>query len=192
MYHEETVNSLTQDDILFAVNKLRESPYYGYDFNYSTLLGAITRNSSGHIVAARSALHHYITVVDLDNLASLGSDDAGTDPDATLDDVNYQWQSAVIDTSLKQDRESENQGVHVRVRMTRSFTDVSSSAIFFDMKRVAVCIIIMYMYTSVMLGRMDIIEQRFYLTAAGIASIALGMLVSIGITSAMGLSLIHI
>ena len=186
MYHEETVNSLTQDDILFAVNNLRESPYYGYDFNYSTLLGAITRNSSGHIVAARSALHHYITVVDLNNLASLGIDDAGTDPDATLDGVNYEWQSAVIDTSLKQDRESENRGVHVRVRMTRSFTDVSSSAIFFDMKRVAVCIIIMYMYTSVMLGRMDIIEQRFYLTAAGIASIALGMLVSIGITSAMG------
>ena len=37
-----------------------------------------------------------------------------------------------------------------------------------------------------MLGRMDIIEQRFYLTAAGIVSIALGMLVSIGITAAVG------
>ena len=193
MYHEETINSLTQDDILFAVNNLKESPYYGYDYDYSDLLGAIQRNSSGHIVAANSALHHYVTVVNLTkasevDLESLGIKDAGTDPDAKLDEVNYLWQKAVIDAVLEQDTLSNKNGVHVRVRMTRSFTDVSSDAIFFDMIRVAVCIIIMYIYTSVMLGRMDIIEQRFYLTAAGIVSIALGMLVSIGITAALGYS----
>ena len=191
MYHEETINRLTQEDILFAINKLKESPYYGYDYNYTDLLGDIKRNSSGHVISASSALHHYITVVNLTkasevDLESLGIKDAGTDPDAKLDEVNYIWQKEVIDTALEHESLNQNNGIHLNIRMTRSFTDVSSNAIFFDMIRVAVCIIIMYMYTSIMLGRMDIVEQRFYLTAAGIVSIALGMLISIGITAAFG------
>ena len=191
MYHEETINRLTQEDILFAINKLKESPFYGYDYNYTDLLGDIIRNSSGHVIAASSALHHYVTVVNLTkasevDLESLGIKDAGTDPDAKLDEVNYIWQKEVIDMAIHHDLSSEANAMTLNVRMTRSFTDVSSSAIFFDMIRVAVCIIIMYLYTSIMLGRMDIIEQRFYLTAAGIVSIALGMLISIGISAALG------
>ena len=191
MYHEETINRLTQEDILFAINKLKESPYYGYDYNYTDLLGDIKRNSSGHVISASSALHHYITVVNLTkasevDLESLGIKDAGTDADAKLDEANYIWQKEVIDTALKHESSSQSNGIHLNIRMTRSFSDVSSSAIFFDLLRVGVCIVIMYMYTSIMLGRMDIVEQRFYLTAAGIVSIALGMLISIGITAALG------
>ena len=113
------------------------------------MLGDIKRNTSGHIISASSALHHYITVVNLTkasevDLESLGIKDAGTDPDAKLDEVNYIWQKEVIDTALELESLNENNGMHLNIRMTRSFTDVSSSAIFFDMIRVAVCIIIMY------------------------------------------------
>jgi hypothetical protein len=104
MYDESTINRLTQDDILFAINKLERSPYYGYSFNYDTLLGSIKRNESGHIVSARSAMHHLVTTVDLDNLSSLGLADAGTEPAAELDDANYQWQWEVINTILEEDK----------------------------------------------------------------------------------------
>ena len=187
MYDESTINRLTQEDILFAINKLERSPYFGYSFNYDTLLGSIKRNESGHIVSARSAMHHLVTTVDLDNLSSLGLADAGTEPAAELDDANYQWQWEVINTILEEDKKSQKDvGMNVRVRMTRSYTDVSSAVVFLDMKMVLFCVVIMFIYTSFMLGRFDIVQQRIYLTAAGLISVLLGIVIAIGLTSALG------
>jgi hypothetical protein len=33
------------------------SPYFGYKFNFSDLLGNVERNSTGHIVSAKSLIH---------------------------------------------------------------------------------------------------------------------------------------
>ena len=43
-YREELINSATQQEILDAVNLLVRSPWYGYDADYSSLLGGIQRN----------------------------------------------------------------------------------------------------------------------------------------------------
>ena len=47
--------STTQQEILDAVNLLEKSPWYGYDNNYTNILGGVERNSSGHVVSARVA-----------------------------------------------------------------------------------------------------------------------------------------
>ena len=186
MYHEETINSLTQEDILFAINKLDRSPYFGFTYDYSHLLGSIKRNESGHIVAATSAMHHLITVVDLNNLSSLGLADAGTEPAERLDEANYQWQWEVIQTVLSQNEEHNDEEMNIGVRMTRSFTDVSSAVVFLDLKRVVFCVIIMFIYTSLMLGKVDAIQQRVYLTVAGMISVLLGLVIALGVTCALG------
>ena len=183
---ERTINNLTQNDILFAINNLCVSPYFGFEYDFSKLLGGIKRNSSDHIIGARSAMHFYFTTVDMNNISSLGDADAGTDPDATLDEANYAWQEAVINLVLQESKNMENAGVSVSVRMTRSYTDVTSSAIFFDLKRVAFCGVIMYLYTSMMLGRLDCLEIRFHLTFAGIISILFSLAICIGVTAALG------
>ena len=186
MYHEETINRLTQEDILFAINKLDKSPYFGFAYNFSDLLGSVTRNESGHVVGAKSALHHFVTVVDLENLSGVRLDDFGTAPTERLDEANYQWQWEVIKTVLRQDEEHSNEGVRIRVRMTRSYTDVSSAVVFLDLRRVVVCVIIMFIYTSLMLGHVDLIQQRIYLTIAGMTSVMLGLVIAFGITFALG------
>ena len=188
MYHEDTINRLTQDDILLAINKLDRSPYFGFSFAYHNLLGSIQRNESGHIIAAGSAMHHFVTVVDLNNLSSLGLADAGTEPAARLDEANYHWQLEVINTILRHEHErSPNDDVSVRVRMTRSFTDVSSAVVFLDLQRVLFCVVIMFVYTSIMLGRgFDFVQQRVYLTAAGMISVLMGIIIALGLTCALG------
>ena len=54
-FEEELVMSATQEEILSAVNGLERSPWYGYSVDYGSALGGVTRNSSGHIVAAKTA-----------------------------------------------------------------------------------------------------------------------------------------
>ena len=185
MYHEDTINRLTQEDILFAINKLDRSPYFGFTYNYTNLLGSIHRNESGHIIGASSTMHHFVTVVDLDNLSTLGLADAGTEPAASLDEANYQWQQEVIDKVLEEEID-ENETVRVRVRMTRSFTDVSSAVVFLDLRRVIFCVIIMFIYTSLMLGKFDVVHQRVYLTAMGMISVLMGIVIALGIIFALG------
>ena len=53
-YREELINSVTQQEIIDAVNLLARSPWYGYDVDYSSFLGGIMKNSSGHIIGAQS------------------------------------------------------------------------------------------------------------------------------------------
>ena len=189
-YCEKTIDNLRPEDILYTINNVIESPYFGFKYDYTQLLGGVKRscsNCSNGIISATSAMYHFVTVVDLDNITSLGETaDAGTDPDATLDLANYNWQEGAKDAILNQSEELKKLGISVTVRMTRSFTDETSKAIFFDLKRVIFCGLIMYLYTAIALGRLDFVEQRSYLTFVGIVSIMLSLEVCIGITAAIG------
>ena len=70
--------------------------------------------------------------------------------------------------------------------MSRSFTDVASSAIFVEVFKVIFGYILMFVYTSLMLGKFNVVHQRFYLTFMGIFSVILGILVSVGWTGIFG------
>ena len=54
-YDKELIMSTTQQEILDAVNNLSKSPWYGYNHDYTSILGGVTRNASGHVVGARVA-----------------------------------------------------------------------------------------------------------------------------------------
>ena len=68
-----------------------------------------------------------------------------------------------------------------------SFNDISASAIFFDGVKMVSGYLLMFIYTVLMLGRVNWIEHRFYLTAAGIGAVGMGLSMSIGLTSILSL-----
>jgi Sterol-sensing domain of SREBP cleavage-activation len=45
---------------------------------------------------------------------------------------------------------------------------------------------IMFVYTVLMLGRLNSLEVRLYLSIAGIVSIGMGLIISLGLSMAMG------
>ena len=49
-----------------AVNEETKSPIFGYDFDFTTLIGDITRNSTGHVIRAKSAAHLWSTNVNVE------------------------------------------------------------------------------------------------------------------------------
>ena len=82
--------------------------------------------------------------------------------------------------------ENSQRKYKIRINMSRSYTDIASSSIFLDVFRMVVGYVIMFVYTSLMLGKLDILHQRIYLTFCGIFSVVLGVLISVGWTGILG------
>ena len=68
----------------------------------------------------------------------------------------------------------------------RSFSDISDDTVFVDSKLMVSGYIIMFVYTILMLGKIDLQEMRLYLTIAGLLCIAMGMGIVIGLSAALG------
>ena len=75
----------------------------------------------------------------------------------------------------------------IRINMSRSYTDVASSAIFLEVFKIMLGYIMMFFYTSFMLGKFNLVHQRIYLTILGMLSVVFGILVSVGWTGISGL-----
>ena len=92
---------------------------------------------------------------------------------------------------LEQETEKRNKDspsdLKIRINMSRSYTDVASSAIFLEVFKIMVGYILMFLYTSFMLGKFNLVHQRIYLTIVGLLSVVFGILVSVGWTGISGL-----
>ena len=53
-YDREVISRLTEEDIIHAVNTVKESPVFGYKTNYVNYLGRVERNLTDHVVGAKS------------------------------------------------------------------------------------------------------------------------------------------
>ena len=178
-YREDLINTATQQEIIDAVNLLERSPWYGYEKDYSTTLGGITRNSSGHIIAARSELMVFIIMFDDENVdTSIGG---GTEFEF-VDKTTLAWESEFISIGL----DFNSSDLNALVDSPRSFSDISDETVFVDSKLMISGYLIMFVYTIIMLGKASLKEVRLFLTAAGLVCIAMGMGIAVGISSALG------
>ena len=77
-YREELINSTTGQEIRAGVNLLKSSPWFSHSANFTSLLGGLTRNSSGHVVAATTALMFWQISVP-DNVTVIESQGSGVE-----------------------------------------------------------------------------------------------------------------
>ena len=96
MYNEKTIRQLSKLDILDAVNNLDSSPYFGFQYNYSKLLGSVGRNKSGHIISAKAALYYLATVVDLSKIKPRSFLTSAAGVQRSMDEPNILWQDQAI------------------------------------------------------------------------------------------------
>jgi hypothetical protein len=69
---------------------------------------------------------------------------------------------------------------------TSSYGDESSKALFFDTLLMFLGYGVMFLYTMLVLGKINLVEHRCYLAMAGIAAVGMGMIISMGLTMAFG------
>ena len=210
-YDEEAIKGLTQQDIIDAVNtvdkrcvvqlkKLRSkdgrfkwrfddfdlSPMFGTEADYTSFLGGKVRNSSGAVVAASTIIDSWTTEWDPARKVNT-SRVVGLDLDLA-DPLTMEWELKVVDAFLRLagEIEAEGGGLYFYPFMVRSFADVSSEAVELDLPLVAVGYLLMFSYTMLMLGKMNAVEHRTYLAMAGIFSVMMGVMISLGLSSALG------
>ena len=68
----------------------------------------------------------------------------------------------------------------------KSFGDISSDAIFFDAYLMAGGYLLMFAYTIFMLGKLNTLEVRLFLSISGIVSIFMGLGISLSLSSLLG------
>jgi len=179
-YDEDLINTATTEEIVMAVNMLEKSPWYGYDTDYSKLLGGITRNTSGHIVSAESTIMFW-TVRVPDNAEIVQTQGSGVGL-KLADETTLSWEENLVKACLN----LSSSGIEVLVNSARSYGDISADAIFSDTFLLLGGYLIMFIYTVIMLGRLNNIEVRLFLSIAGLISIGMGMAIAVSISSLLG------
>ena len=111
------------------------------------------------------------------------------------DRISLAWEDRFVEVALNASKVNTATSIP---NASKSFGDISSNAIFFDAFLMAGGYLIMFAYTILMLGRLNKLEVglvylhlnlfqvRLYLSVAGLTSIGMGILLSVGLASFLG------
>ena len=166
---------------------MRESPVFGYETNYANYLGRVTRNSTGHVVAAKSIRNIFLETMNVDDIPT-SSDISGIQLDL-VDPFTLGYEQEVLRVlkAWRDERRQEENGYDLYMNLGLSFSEESGGAIKYDIRRQILGYILMFAYTMVSLGNLNMVESKFYLAGAGILSVFFGVIFGIGVTMALGL-----
>lgn len=145
-YNEDLILTTTQEEILNAVNLLNSSPWFGHDTDYSSLLGGVTWNSTGHIVKATSTIMFWSITVP-DNATIVESQGSGVELELG-DQTSLEWEKMFVEISL----ENSSPDFEVLPNAVSSYGNESAEAIFFDGFLMASGYFLMFLYTCLILG----------------------------------------
>lgn len=162
-YNSSTIRSLSQDDIINAINTVTLSPMYGNAIDISTYLGTRTTNSSGSIIAAQAAIMTWLT-----NGAE------------SMESTTESWEGKFIDLGLAGHSDIPT----VYVMSGKSWQEESGKAIDGDVSLLSAGYFLVIVFVVAVLGKLNFMEQRAWLTLGGFICIGLAILVSIGLSSA--------
>ena len=178
---DKTINSLTTEDILYKINNVNTSGIFLVERNFTELLSGIRRNSTGQIVSAEATIIKW--------LAEMNTTEALLHPAKNrgepISKYTMEFEGMMIEALLNQSQYPE--GLKSYPNVHRSFGDIAGSTILGDLKGLVIGYMLLIAYVQIMLGRFNCVEQRALLTVAGILGVIMGVIMSYGLCSAIGL-----
>ncbi|XP_054280172.1 NPC intracellular cholesterol transporter 1-like [Macrosteles quadrilineatus] len=185
-YDEQEIESITKEDIIFALNQTTISPVLGLSMEYTHLLGGIVRNESGIIVSASSVLSQWMVHVNFSAVdMELVGNDGGTADWATGQGMI--WEQSFLDTMENVSSMNTENGTEVFYEASRSFGDISSAAMFQDILKIACGVFLTFFFVLFVLSKVSCLEARVIPAAAGMACVGLAFLSACGLCSALGI-----
>ena len=186
-YDPRRIEMLEDQDVINDINTMDESPFFGYLTNYtSNYLGQVEKNSSGHVVGAKTIRSIWMEQFNPDDIPPT-SELAGFEINqADPFTIGFENEVLKVLNSWQRAREKEGKGYSLYMNLGLSYNDEASNPIEYDVDRQIYAYIIMFTYTMLTLGKLNIVETKFYLAAAGILSVFLGVSCAIAIAAALG------
>ncbi|CAG0886016.1 unnamed protein product [Cyprideis torosa] len=182
-YDEDTILSLTKEEIVEAVNNATTSPIFGSTVNYTNFLGGITYDSSGRVAAARVARMLWITHV---NLSAITERDNAIIAVGyyVADNVTKSWEKRFIDTFTNYT--TTDSDLEIYYEALRSFVDIASGTALQDVELLSIGYVIVFLYIILVLSNRNRVEQKVLLSILGLLAVGLSTIASTGICSALG------
>ena len=185
-YNKTIISNLEDQDIINAINTVKESPIFGYKTDYTDYLGQVLYNSTGHVVGAKSTRNVWLEQFDPDDIPP-SSKLIGFEVDKA-DPITMGYEAEVIKLMKEwmADRETDGKGYTFFMNVGRSYSDEASGPIEFDVIRTVIGYVFMFLYTMLTLGKINLVDHKFFLAGAGIASCLFGLVIGIGLSMALG------
>ena len=185
-YDREVISNLSEQDIIDAINTVDESPVFGYKTNYTSYLGQVDYNSTGHVVLAKTIRSIWLEQFDPSDIPKssklIGFEINQADPFT----IGYEREVLKVMKEWRDERDAEDKGYSFYLNLGLSFTEEASGPLEYDVLKQVFGYLIMFTYTMLTLGKLNIVEHKFYLAGAGISSVFFGFASAIGITMALG------
>ena len=185
-YDKSVISKLRDQDIINAINTVDESPIFGYKTNYTSYLGQVQYNSSGHVVKAKSVRSIWLEQFDADKITKssklIGFEMFKADPFT----MGYETEVIEVMKVWMKIREKEGKGYALFFNVGRSYSDEASGPIEFDANNTVIGYAFMFLYTMLTLGKFNLVEHKCHMAAAGIWSCLFGCIVGIALSSAIG------
>ena len=167
-YDESKINSLsTVKEVTDAI--AARAGAVGMPFNPSDYLGSVTYDADGETITGAKAM--------LLNL--MGKNEGDQEGDEVVRDFEEKL--------IKLVNEKELPGSMVAYPLTmRSFGDLIGGNIKSDLNTLAAGYLLIFAYVLVNLGKLNSVEQRVWLSVAGIVAVMMGVATSFGLSAHMG------
>ncbi|XP_050730487.1 patched domain-containing protein 3-like [Eriocheir sinensis] len=183
-HDEEAIMALTDQQVIDDVNAAHLSLVFGYQFNVTRYLGSVTRNASGHVVAAAAATQVWVSALDQAAVAA-GEVVVDQGNGELVDAAGFAWEQAWVETVLNTSARLPA-GVRVFAQAASSFGKVSDDNIWGDVKWLVVGMVAMSVFVNGTLGRRNLVQQRPLLAGLGLLSVYQAVVISYGLCSLLG------
>ena len=176
----DKIFSLDSQEIINTINTRNVSGVFQREKNFTTVLGDVTYNETGHLVGARVATITWIGKVNLTALKEFGPAQRGD----IIDKFTFNYEGEMIEVAT--DRQDLGDGVEIFVNIARMLFETLEGQVFKDLDMLVAGYLIVFVYVLVMLGRLDCVEQKIFLSVGGILGVGMGIIVSYGLCSILG------
>lgn len=179
------VSNSSKRQIVTKVNQAKTNPVTGHPFNYTTLLGGTSRDQNGDIVSAKSILLTWYTQV---NMSSVNINEVGNLV-GTEDWVSIPlalWEAKFLD--LMKSLSQNASGFNINYEAGRSFADISGEAMFHELDKLFLGIILMFIYIQFALSRCNWLEIRLTLGSVGLLCVGMAYVTAVSWCSTLGIA----
>ena len=183
-FNKTKLENLSQEQIIEDVNSAAVSAVFGYRTNFSEMLGGVERDESGKIIKAKASFYIWATEDDPNKVIPGKFVEAyfsGKEADVEV----YRWEKAILKI-LEETSEALNY-TKVYLCFSQTFDDVSKDTQDRDRKVAVVGYVVVFFYIQVMLGKLNAVEARPFLSLCGLLSVVMSVGVSYGLCVIFGL-----
>ena len=150
------------------------------DKNFKMGLGGIEYNKSGHIVGAKIAMLVFLGQGNMTAPELFGSAQRGE----MIDADTHGFEGELINVTTN--RDDIDRGIETFVYIQRMLLESIEGQATKDIGLLILGYLVVLLYLLLMMGRCDCVQQRTYLSVAGLLGVIMGIIVSYGLCSALG------